>query len=291
MQVLSIDIGGTFLKKAIVDHSGEVHEFESIKVPQHYEELLQLIAQKYKEAIDVEECICISSPCNYHDSKLQGSSYVEYLVGKDLINDLKNILNIEIFLENDGNCSALGEAFSGFGKGVSDFVNIVIGSGVGGGIIINHQLLKGNNNLAGDIGYMFLHPVVRTDNINHSMGMRGGTTYLINTCKKIDEKYYTAEIILDHYNLDQQIKVEVDNFIRYLSLGIINIMYTVSPSVFLLSGGVTKHPELLNLINQDIINITSMSSAYKYIPKVMISKHKNNSNLIGAASIFFKGVK
>lgn len=286
MSVFCVDVGGTFTKCGVVSSHGEILSNQSFRTPQTYEQLLTEIKRLFKQSdAQNKEVICLSTPCNYIDGKLRGESYVEYIVEKDIVNDVSKLLNVKTYIENDGNCSGLGEYFSGAAVGSSNFVNIVIGSGIGGCSIIDGNLLKGANFIASDIGYMLLHPGLKENDNNLSFGVQGGTKLLVEKAREIDANIMNAEAVLVSTNTEI-VKLR-KNFFRYIALGIINVMYVLDPEYFLLSGGISEDENFLPLLN-DEVDVILKELEYQYKPQVKLSKHKNFSNLIGAGYLYYR---
>lgn len=288
MSVFCVDIGGTFTKFGTVSKSGKIVGDGKFLTPDNYECLLAEIKELYasSEATN-KDVICLSTPCNYIDGALRGESYVGYIVNKDIVGDLQQQIKVKILIENDGNCGGLGEYFVGAARGVNNFVNVVVGSGIGGCCIIDGKLLKGKNNIAGDIGYMLLSPSLRDGEENLSFGVQGGTKSLIAKAQLIDSSINTAEEIIESKH-SEIVKVKA-NFLRYIAIGIIDVMYVLDPDVFLLSGGISENLTFINELNSEIDNILNELS-YQYKPVVKQSQHKNNSNLLGAAYLYYSQI-
>lgn len=289
MSVFCVDVGGTFTKCGVVSSEGFILSSHSFRTPASYEELLNQIEKSFKEsAAQNKDVVCLSTPCNYIDGRLRGESYVGYIIGKDIVSDVSKLLKALVYIENDGNCSGLGEYFSGAAIGSDNFVNIVIGSGVGGCSILGGNLLKGANFIASDVGYMLLHPNLQIGENNLSFGVQGGTKLLVENARKVNKEIKNAESVL--ISEDPQIIKLRNNFFRYISLGIINVMYVLDPEFFLISGGISEDKHFLPLLDKEIDSVLE-ELGYQYKPQIRLSKHKNYSNLIGAAYLYYKEIE
>lgn len=288
--IFTVDIGGTFTKYALVDNLGNLTNHSKFKTPATYGDLLHAINETYTILDPDIKTICISSPCNYYDGALRGSSFVEYLVDKDIIGDLKETYDIDILIENDGNCAALCENWIGKGKDVNSLVTLVVGSGIGGGVILGNHLLKGSTNLGGDIGYMLLGNTHRnSEGTANCLGILGATKYNYEQGSKVREIRNVEEIFDEKENIDL-IKIK-EEMCKALAIGAINCKYMLDVDIILFGGEISKHPEFLSSIRKEIDNAIDDLSGFAYKPQIDTNMYFNESNLIGAASLYFAPIK
>jgi len=163
MNKIGIDLGGTKIEGVLVDETFETIERKRIPTNQDdgYDSILQsiknLILELAQES-DRKASIGICTPGALStDSGLIKNSNTQCLIGKDLQNDLETILHQKISLENDANCFALAEATLGAGKNSNLIFGVIMGTGVGGGIIIDGKIHHGRTNIAGEWGHHCLH--------------------------------------------------------------------------------------------------------------------------------------
>lgn len=161
--VLGIDIGGTYTKYGLVDHSGRIHLQDEISTRDHkiiedfivalHHHLDVRIDQKKKE-FDIKG-IGIGAPNgNYYTGSIE---YPPNLVWKGKIEFVKMIENefgIPAVLTNDANAAALGEMLFGGAKGLSHFIMITLGTGLGSGLVVNGEIVYGNDGFAGELGHI-----------------------------------------------------------------------------------------------------------------------------------------
>ena len=151
MNKIGIDLGGTKIEGILVDETFETIERKRIPTNQDdgYDSILQsiknLILELTRES-DEKFSIGICTPGALSlNSGLIKNSNTQCLIGKDLRNDLQNILHHDILIENDANCFALAEARLGAGKNSNLVFGVIMGTGVGGGIIIDGKIHHGTN--------------------------------------------------------------------------------------------------------------------------------------------------
>ena len=159
MNKIGIDLGGTKIEGILTDEKYDVIERKRMPTNQNdgYSSILESIknlilelAQNSDEKVSLG--ICTPGALSL-DSGLIKNSNTQCLIGKDLQNDLKNILHNQISIENDANCFALAETKFGAGKNSNLVFGVIMGTGVGGGITINGKIHRGRTNIAGEWGH------------------------------------------------------------------------------------------------------------------------------------------
>lgn len=279
MNYLAFDIGGTNIKYGLVDSKGCITDKKIKNTPQTYKSLLSFIL----EIVDLSPKIagvCISSPGIYNpvSEKLISSSALEYIIGKPFVNDLNKLLNLPVSIENDGNCAILGEYWLGNGMGSKSSVMFVIGSAVGGSILLNGKLLRGANLNAGELGYMLIdnHPEIK---LFKSIGGKIGFNGLLNN---LNMKNTSGEDLFHQITINTLMKKKYKEQLFYLGAGIVNIQYILDPEVVLIGGAVSSNPLFVELLNEVINEILDARPNYKVKPNLKISKYGNDANLLGA---------
>ena len=166
MYYIGVDVGGTGIKSGVVTEVGKILKSCAIatKKDSHYTELIKdmadLIFKTIKEAnvsLDDIKSIGIGFPSSVDDK----NGVVIYTANINLNNapvteELQKYINKPVYIGNDANCAALGEYFALNDESVQNFVAVTLGTGVGGGIIINKKLYTGSNGSAGELGHIRL---------------------------------------------------------------------------------------------------------------------------------------
>ena len=247
MNRIGIDLGGTKTEGILTDEN-----FETIKrkrIHTNQENGYDFILQSIKNLIDdlVQESnekfsIGICNPGTLSiDSGLIKNSNTQCLIGKDLKKDLEQILNQKISIENDANCFALAEATLGVGKNSNHVFGVIMGTGVGGGIIIDGKIHRGRNNIAGEWGHHCLH----SEGNECYCGNKGcvetyisGPALETNWLEISNLNQSLPEIIQNSDNPKFNIwkKIFLDNFGSALA----NVIDILDPDVIVLGGGVSN---------------------------------------------------
>ena len=253
MNKIGIDLGGTKIEGILVDEN-----YQSItrkRVPTNPQNGYNSILKSIKDLIDEldkksdkETSIGIGTPGSLsHNSGLIKNSNTECLVGQNFKNDLENIINRNVFMDNDANCFALAEAKLGAGKNSNLVFGVIMGTGVGGGIIIDGKIHHGRTNIAGEWGHHCLH----TEGNSCYCGNKGCVeTYISGPA--LEKKWSTMtnqnqplpEIIKssDNPNFPNWKKSFLDDF----GLSLANVVDILDPDVIVLGGGVSNIDFLYN---------------------------------------------
>jgi fructokinase len=154
-----LDLGGSKIEIIALDPGGHALLRQRVATPQgDYPATLQAIAQLVTQAereLGRQGSVGLGIPgAESAGSGLIKNANSTCLIGKPLRADLQNLLQRDIRVENDANCFALSEAIDGAGQGAAVVFGVILGTGVGGGIVINGQLLRGANHIAGEWGHI-----------------------------------------------------------------------------------------------------------------------------------------
>ena len=162
MNILAIDIGGTMIKYGLVSSDGEILSTDKIKTESNKGlnnilNKIDNIFKRYKENNPVGIAVSGTGQINGMIGKvIGGNPIIPNWIGTNLVKILEEKYNLPAVLENDVNCVALGEKWIGAGKDLSNFICLTIGTGIGGGIILNNQLFRGENFVAGEFGHTLI---------------------------------------------------------------------------------------------------------------------------------------
>lgn len=206
-----------------------------------------------------------------------------------------------VYLDNDANCAALGEAVAGVGKGSKNFVAVTLGTGVGSGIIIDGKIVNGANFAGGEMGHM----VICLDGVQCNCGRKGcwesyaSATALIRQTKdamkenKETAMWKIAGGDINNVNgrtafdamragdaLGQQI---VDNYVKYVSVGIVNIINALQPEFICLGGGVANEKETLLVPVRKLVDAERYSRYSTMQTKIVSAELGNDAGIFGAA--------
>ncbi len=247
MNRIGIDLGGTKIEGILTDENYKTITRKRIPTNQDegYNSILEsiknLILELVQESNDkVSIGVCTPGALSLSSGLIKNSN-TQCLIGKDLQNDLKNILHYNVSIENDANCFALAEAKLGAGKNSNLVFGVIMGTGVGGGIIIDGKIHHGRANIAGEWGHHCLHP---EGNICYCGNKGCVETYISGPAleKKwsnlTNQNQPLQEITknFDNTNFPNWKKSFLDDF----GLSLANVIDILDPDVIVLGGGVSN---------------------------------------------------
>lgn len=192
-------------------------------------------------------------------------------------------LNVDVRIENDANCYALGEGLSGQARGVSDYVVFTLGTGIGGGIVINGKLLTGAHGMAGELGHIAAGDFDRKcgcgafGHIEPETGADG----IEKKAASLGLVHYIPSLWEERANYPQ--KKIWDEALHSLARGIVSILHILDPQLVILGGGISRSPELREELEKFID--VYLSPAFKGKTELKISDLGNDAAVIGAASL------
>ncbi len=287
MRILCFDIGGTFIKYGLCDENFNL--LEKDKIPTLAENGGQSIIERVIEIIEQYDSIdrVAVSTAGQVDSEngivVYSTDNIPYYTGMRVKSLIENKTGIPTFVENDVNSAALGEAHFGAAKGVSDFICLTLGTGIGGAIFLNNKLYKGSSSSAGELGHMIIH----SGGKQCTCGGEGcyecyaSASALIKAVNKVSPVELNAFQIFEKENIEKpEIRSEIDKWIDEIIVGLVNIIYIFNPSMIVLGGGIMNEDYIIELIDRKIY--TRLMDNFKNV-KIVRPKLGNDAGMIGAA--------
>ncbi len=302
MEYLVIDAGGTFIKYALMNEGGEIIEKGKVKTTvyksdglEDYLETLHSIFKKYEGRA---EGIAMSAP-GILDSET-GYCYtggkLSCVSGHNMVELLQERCKVPVTIENDGKCAALAEKWMGSLKDVRNGIVLVLGTAVGGGLIIDGKIYKGNHFSAGEFSYMAVSDE-NLDQMTGYWGTTGGTPALV---KAVSEETGIPKEELDGiriFEMAEQGNPEVlkglDRFTKQLAVRIYNLQVLFDAELVAIGGGISQQPLLIEYVRKHVEKFCNEHplrklSPFLPTPEVTACRYFNDSNLIGALYHYLK---
>lgn len=303
--LFGVDLGGTTVKLGLFDRDGEV--MEKWEIPTRKEEngkyilddIAQAVLNKTEERKIKEEVIGIGigvpGPVK-EDGTVNGCVNIGWGV-LNVEEELGRRTGFPVKAGNDANVAALGELWQGGGKGFRNMVMITLGTGVGGGVILNGKILPGTNGAAGEIGHM---PVVYDETESCNCGKKGcleqvaSATGIVKETKKIlaaskedsvlRGKEISAKSVFDALKEGDALALKAGEKLgEYLGIALAHIAAVVDPEIFVIGGGVSKAGEvLIELIQKYYIEKAFPPSRGA---KFALATLENDAGIYGAAKL------
>jgi len=298
----AVDIGGTKIAVGVVDGDGRV--LSRMEAPteadRSYEDefkvVVGMLEKTFEDAGKKIEGIGIGStgPVNPFTGEFGDVDFLPRWRGRNPVRQLSEIFGVRVALENDGDAGALGEAGWGAGKNRSKLVYVTVGTGIGGGIIVNGQLYRGVDGAHPEIG----HHVIDPAGPSCSCGFRGCWEALATGPAMA--AWFESERVRDSNSPDHPTAQLVCELARqgndlacravareayYLGLGLANLINLFTPDAIVLGGSLMKSADLF----LDRIR-TVISQGCRFVPwektELVLASLGENANLIGAARVW-----
>lgn len=310
---IGIDIGGTDTKIGLVDAHQKIIDTLTIstKTGRSAEEIIADIGKGAlelleKNQIPVEQCtgVGIGVPGTV-DRKNGTVVYANNMQWENvpLIQEIGQYLPLPVEIANDADCAVLGEMYAGAAKGYSNVVMLTLGTGVGGGVVLDGRLFDGRLAGGSELGHM----VVCAGGEQCTCGRKGcleayaSATALVRDAKRAMKKdeesllwklcgsdagQMTAKMVFDAAEQgDASAAHVIDSYVEHLSTGIVNIVNIFRPEVFLLGGGVAgQGKKLTDRINRNLAKYCYAGNRGG-IPEVRTAELGNRAGMIGAANL------
>ncbi|MEN0650101.1 ROK family protein [Caldifermentibacillus hisashii] len=282
---LAFDIGGTHIKYGIVDDEGNVIRHAHMDTEAHLggKSIIRKIISKANEVKLIEElegiAISTAGQVNFNTGTIvaAGDTIPDYQ-GLEIKKCVSEAVNLPVEVRNDVDCAALCEKWKG-SHSAKDFIVLTIGTGIGGGIVINNELYSGHSFSAGEWGYM----LVEGEPFEKVASISG----LIRLAKMYKEnREWTGEEIFTLYDYgDSEIAKAVREFYKHLGIGIANLIYIFNPEVVIIGGGITgRGQRFLQEVEDEVEKYTHPSILKN--TRLVLAKHSNQSGMIGAVYHF-----
>lgn len=313
MYRIGIDLGGTNIVAGVVDDAYNILAKADCKtaVPRPEIEICKSMAQTAKRAVlkanltlnDIESCgIGVPGAVNPENG------IVEYSVNLNFHNwniakTMEHLLKMPVKIENDANAAAYGEYLAGAAQGVNNAVCITLGTGVGGGIIINGKIFSGSNFAGAELGHMVIvhngkECACGRKGCFEKYASAGGLVALTKEAikKELPENSFMLKAVngdiskingLTAFNAmrkgDKTGKLVVDKYISYLACGITNIVNIFQPDIICIGGGISREGDFLIKPLKTFVEKERYTKHNNKQTKIVTAKLGNDAGIIGVA--------
>lgn len=312
MYTIGIDLGGTNIVASVVDDDYNIIGTSKTPTnsPRSADEIFDDIADVCEEAVKAAgltmediDSVGMGTPGTVNqDGIIEFANNLAFnnVPARTMLAKRINKPEEKVFIENDANCAALGEAYAGCGNGAKDFVAVTLGTGVGSGVIIGGKIVNGVNYAGGECGHM----VIVVDGEQCSCGRKGcweayaSATALIRQTKKAMEEYpdslmhklakeegkVSGRTAFDAMRLGDIAGIKVvDDYIKYVACGLINIVNALQPEIICIGGGICNEGETLMKPLRRFVQSERYSIHSKIQTKIVKAGLGNDAGVIGAA--------
>ncbi|MBP1039928.1 ROK family protein [Vagococcus sp. BWB3-3] len=290
---VGIDIGGTNVKFGLVTETGEILADGKVSTNHNGAELIQTIkgiVSKYQQEYLIT-AVGLSVPGVVEENGfLTTGGSIQDFYGIDLKGLLEETLSLPVFVENDANSAALAEKWLGAGKDYQHMLCVVVGTGIGGGIILNGELFRGAHSNAGEFGFMVVQPIKNHDTRLATLSLTGSVQCGVVSPYEVSQQGHETNQ-LDGETVfrlaaegDVVAQELIDVFYDRLALGIFNIGISFDPEIVLIGGAISSNQAFMkelerrvNLLKEGHIDMGNVQ-----LPQIRSCQFFNQAGIIGA---------
>lgn len=301
--ILGVDIGGTFVKMGMIDHLGTIHDrheasvcFDAYKTPILNTVIHEAMIFLEQSGIAIEGIgVSATGQIDVEMGTVIGTNgRIPNYEGAEIKRDMEKAFSVTVSVQNDANAAVLGECFAGGAKGLQHVVMITLGTGVGGGVVVDGKLLYGTRGIAGELGHFTLYQ----NGLPCTCGKVGCYENYASTSALLREaRRVTGEQLLDGRSVFE--RVENDDcliqevlalWIDNIAAGISGLVHIFNPQMVLIGGGVSVQEELLitPLRQRVLASVMPRFAEQLLIKGVMLG---NDAGMIGAAKYCMDQIK
>ncbi len=261
---IGIDVGATKIEYILLHDNGEESGRSRIDCPKNYESVIKSISDIVKkiEKENKKELpigVCHPGIHSIQTGLIKNSPNCDWINNKPFQKDLRQAIGREVFCENDANCFTLSEAIDGSGKHYKIVFGVILGSGVGGGLVIDKKIVTGPHGITGEWGHNQL-PLIGKETIIKKTNLREGEIEsaisglsISKKFKKEFKKDLRANEIFELYRKhDIDAEKTVEEFKDNLSMAIASVVNIIDPDAFIFGGGLSNEIDFFNEIQSRV---------------------------------------
>ena len=306
--IFAADLGGTHLRAATVDHQGTIQFHFKQNTPQAKDPgaIVDAIVAAVRECEQQSDganrisavSLVVPGTVNVVEGAVVRAPNLPYLNGFPLAAALTEQLNLPTILENDANAAAVGEMWQGAAVGCSTIVCLTLGTGVGGGIILDGKLWRGVDGAAAEIGHMCVDPfggVACTCGSRGCLEVFASATAIVRMTREASPRYpesilqgrpdQTAETIFEAGQQGDELALEIFRRMGvYLGIGLANLINILNPEMIVIGGGVVNGWDLFEKHMHQQVEERAFPLLAARV-KIVRAKRGDDAGLLGAARL------
>lgn len=296
MKYLAIDVGGTFTKYAVMDEECRIlYKGRRSTVLEPLEAFLDSLTVLYEETRQEYDLagIALSMP-GMIDSR-QGYMYtggnIRCISHINIVRIMENRCKVPVTVENDAKCAALAELWRGALKGCKNAVVIVCGTGVGGAVICDGNVLRGSHYMAGEFSYIQTESnsdYQLEDSLAENAGIRALLGYVSEETGIPAEKLNGIKVFAMANANEERVLAGLRRYVKHIAVQIHNYQYILDPERFAIGGGISEQPLFIEMIREELKKLNEIFPWSLPIPEVTACRFFNDANLIGALYVHLK---
>lgn len=287
MSILCIDVGGTFIKYAVMDGKEKLIESERTETPKDSLcGFMDVILKLYRQFEGIEG-IALSIPgiLDYKQGYLYNGGSLHYIHNLPLAHMISQACSgIPVTVENDAKAAATAELESGVLINSKNAVVLTIGTAIGGTIIINRELLRGKNLFAGELSYVIFDTSgeINLENKRSRLWTSHGVPTQICSFYG-DKEIDTEEIMARLINGEKKAEEAVRRSAKELAMLLYNLQCIIDPEIIAVGGGISAQQAYIDILKEETEALGIIGGP---VPDIQACKYRNNANIVGAYYAF-----
>lgn len=249
---IGFDVGGTHIKHGVIDENGNEltsGEFDTPDDKQSFKEQWKAVVDACRKEHEIV-AIGVSFPghINTHTGQAAKAGALDYLDDVNLCELFAELTDLPVTAENDANCAALGERWRAAGRDYESFVCITIGTGIGGGIVMDGELYRGSHYRAGEFGVI---PVGNNGEYMHEVASASG---LMKACRRAlalpENEMPGGEELFARMESDVHLREAIEEWAHFLARGVYSVISMFDPQAVLIGGGISEQKKIYALMDK-----------------------------------------
>ena len=286
---LGIDVGGTAIKYALMNEESTILSKGEIKTPtSNLDDFIEAIVDLYKKHEDVLG-IAMSAPGRIDANRgymFTGGALSHFIMECPLADLIQEKVGVPVTIDNDAKCAASAELWKGSLQNVSCGMVLTIGTGIGGGVVVDGKVHRGFNFASGEVSGLptTIQPIKDPFNVWARINSTGNLTGSYARAKGLDTKDVNGKIFFEAiHNQDIDAQRILEDFSESFAYGLFTIQTILDTETIAIGGGVSAQDILIETIKAKLENLfTNLTWAPQKMMKIVPCAFGNDSNLIGA---------
>jgi glucokinase len=305
--MIGVDLGGTNLRTALLNQAGDIldKQKEATHASDGWKKVVARLVENIAEQREIAErqglavaAVGVGAPGVIRMNKgivVKSPNFPDWN-NLPLKDELEKALHVPVVIENDANAAALGEQWLGAGRGIASMILLTLGTGVGGGIVLDNSIWHGADGMAGEVGHMTIFPEGRKCGCGNT-----GCLEMYASARGIVQSYReahpaapdscTSELIYQAAREGDEVAVRVMNDMgRMLGIGIANLINIFNPEMIVIGGGVKEAwPLFISATRKEIMRRAFQVPAER--TRIMPSVLGDDAGMVGAAAVAMQKIQ
>lgn len=291
MTLAVFDVGGTAVKYGIWKDN-QLSGQASFETPATWDEMKDQLQTTFNQLkAEQGEVLGAAFSCpgvvDAENGIINGISAVPYVHYFPIRDELEVLLGVPVSIENDANCAALAEVWQGAGADVQNALFLVIGSGIGGAVIMNKQLVKGSNLFGGEFGYMLLEEDRTLSDI--ASPVKAARYYQEE--KGLEETVTGKQLFQLADECDELALKHLTKLKKGLARAIQMLAVAFNPDKVIIGGGISSRDDLITDVSDMVQAYLERTNATDLDVEIVACQYRNDANLVGAVASFLEQKK